>query len=82
MLEEGAFGRVGAELDRAVVGGTRGRRLAGAGEEVGAGSVVRLVVLERGGVERSECGETGRGPVELGEATARLSATTAFGRSA
>ena len=66
MFEEAPFGEVGGQLDGAVVGGGRAAP-AGTGEEIGAGGVVRLVVLERGHVERVEGVEAGGGAPQLAD---------------
>jgi hypothetical protein len=50
-FEEAPFGLVGGQLDGAGVGGDSFATTPSTGEEVGAGGVVRLVVLELGHVE-------------------------------
>src|SRR3546814_18991083 len=51
-LQERALGGVGGELDRSVVGLDGRHLVAGAGQEVGSGGVVGLVVGEGGAVGR------------------------------
>src|SRR5262245_62057900 len=66
-FEEVALRRVRAEVDGTLVGGAGVVVPAGAGEEVGAGGVVGLVVVERGGVERLDRGQAVHRALELGD---------------
>ena len=62
-LELGALNRVGAELDRPLVGALGAREVTGAPEQLGVRCVQRLVALERGILEqRLEQLEPGIGP--------------------
>src|SRR5207248_6764513 len=66
-FEEGPLGRVGAELDGAVVDGDGVLDLAGPGEQIGPRRVVRLVRVEGGAVKLFEGGQPGLGAVALPE---------------
>ena len=61
------LGRVRRELDRPVVGAARIVRAAGAGQEIGAGGVVRLVLIDDLGVDGVERGEAGIRSGQLGD---------------
>src|SRR3546814_8225423 len=64
-LQERALGGVGGELDRSVVGLDGRHLVAGAGQEVGSGGVVGLVVGEGGAVDRLQHFQSDLGAVEL-----------------
>src|SRR5208283_5252829 len=65
--KEVALDYVRGEFDGPVVGGYRVVAAAGTREQVGAGGVVRLVVLERGRVDLGESVEPLGRPVESGD---------------